>query len=751
MQICAGGCLAQASAQPQATRSIARLAWIPRKQLPSVRLSRLNSCPYINAQAKMASALALYSPLDSGRDDIRLLTLSNAPTPSELVHCWLEKVSLQDVRDEYAAHLASANVVDKVQRKKILLWGSRHGMQEDSDGAERWVPPEAAHRFSWGDFAALSYVWGSPRDRRDIVLNGEVTSVTRNLESALRELAQQGHFRQRYKLWVDAVCINQSDASERGSQVSKMREVYNGSWSVVAWLGEGDEDADLAFDLLRHFSTMAPEQQKELASHLLRSPTLRWTKAFYGLNELMKRPYWFRLWIAQEVILGGSAAVLRCGSKLVGWPTFCAGLDVLFRRDMYIAKDKLLQIEVRRRHSRKDPVWHTLSLHLVHKDLWALSRQNEKGNRSPGLRRLLDIACSSDCRDKRDKIFALLGMMEPQIARALVHDYSMKTPQIFESVTRLFITHFNNLEPLREGNPWGKTGTPSWAADWTWDGRFRYSRVDSPVWGAWQKTDGPEPGREHVYSAAGNQAPHFRFMEVGLLECSGFVLDSVAGLGARANGYFDWHKRSIRQARGWKSAYGGNVETATAIAQTLLLGHVSGSLPAEYRHSVAMLHLPCTFDIAGPQFAQRGWAWLSSQEGYYFRWECWRAANDTLKVGGLPLHAYFDDNIPSRADEADYNHVYGAFDRTCKERRLMLTERGFIGWAPDNMYGKYQDQTRIGDVICILHGLSVPLLVRPLRDRWQVVGEAYVQGFMNGEALALLESGDCMERTFVFC
>ncbi|KAH8670713.1 heterokaryon incompatibility protein-domain-containing protein [Ilyonectria robusta] len=699
----------------------------------------------------MSPAEAIYSPLDSDRDEIRLLAITNSPTPSDLLHCRIEKTSLQDVRDEYSAHLASTSVVDKPKRKKISLWGAQHGVEEGSDAVGRYVPPASAYRFSWGDFAALSYVWGSPRDRRDIVLNGEVTSVTRNLESALRELARQDDFRGRYKLWVDALCINQDDADEKASQISKMREIYNGAWAVMTWLGEGDEESNLAFGLLFQFSTMGPEEQRELANQLSRNPEPRLTRAFYALNELMKRPYWLRLWVVQELVLGGSAAVLRCGSNLIGWTTFCAGLDVLFRRDMYTVKDELLQIENRRRGSKKKGGWHTLSLHLVHKDLWKLSRREEEGHRSLGLRRLLDIACSSECRDNRDKVFALLGMMEPEIAQALVQDYSMRTSQVFEAVAKLFITHFNNLEPLREGNPWGKTGTPSWAADWKWDGRFRYSRVESPLWGMWQKTDSREPRPEDMYSAAGNVSPNFSFPGDGLLECEGFVLDSIAGLGARANGYFNWRQRSIQQAQGWKSVYGGRAETAAAIAQTLILGYVSGGQPAENRHSAAMLHLPCTYDLGGPQFARRRWAWLLSQEDYYFRWELWRGANDTLKIGDIPLSSYFDDDIPPEAEEADYNEVYGAFDRSCKERRLMLTGRGFVGWAPDNMYGKPRDQIRVGDVICIIYGCSVPLVVRPLKDRWQVVGEAYVQGFMDGEALALLRSGGCAERVFTFC
>jgi hypothetical protein len=144
----------------------------------------------------MSSAQAIYSPKDSDRDNIRVITITNSPTPSDLVHCWLETVSLQDICGEYATHLALISVADKPKRKKISLWGAWHGVEEGSDAVGRYVPSASAYRFYWGDFAALSYVWGSPRDRRDIMLNGEITSVTRNLESAL-ELLRSGECAER--------------------------------------------------------------------------------------------------------------------------------------------------------------------------------------------------------------------------------------------------------------------------------------------------------------------------------------------------------------------------------------------------------------------------------------------------------------------------------------------------------------------------------------------------------------------------
>jgi len=689
----------------------------------------------------------VYSALGRDKDEIRLITLQKPPNGSMLVHCSLETVSLQDVRDDYAAHLVSPDVAGKTRRKAVSLWAGRRIRRPGRsatgvNSVDSHVPSPRDYRFHWGDYAALSYVWGSEISRRNIVVNGRETSVTENLEIVLRVLSRRYHFGGHYKLWVDALCINQRDEDEKAFQISKMREIYSGAWAVIAWLGDEYDDSDKALDLLQQFAKMNEERQKELAGQIARRPDSLGKRSFFGLNELMKRQYWSRLWIVQELVLGGSASVLRCGDRALDWSTFCAGIDVLFRADMWIIKDRLLQSE--------DSVWDTLSLHLVHKDIRVLSQYEEEGGGRLGFRRLLDIACSSDCWDARDKVFALFGMIDPSIVKKLAHDYSMNIVHLFAAVSQAFITHFNNLEPLREGNPWSQTGTPSWAADWSWDGRLRYSRPETPIWGTWQKIDGPEPSQEQVYHATDGRPARFGFPEDGLLACDGFVFDSIAGLGARGWEYFRWEKSTMVQCPIWQSAYGGKDETATAIYQTLLLGRVSGCGMAGKRHS-AILNLPCTFNRALPQFESRGWTWMASQEQYYFRWEEWRQANDTLQLGHRMLGEYFSDVIPNDAEERDFDEVYGVFDRTCKERRLMLTAGGYIGWAPDNIYGTDEDQTRPGDLICIIFGCSTPLVIRPFDNYFQVVGEAYVQGFMDGEAMKFVDSGDCQIKTFTFC
>ena len=45
----------------------------------------------------------------------------------------------------------------------------------------------------------------------------------------------------RLTLWIDAVCINQNDISERNHQVLLMGDIYRGATTVLSWLGSHPE------------------------------------------------------------------------------------------------------------------------------------------------------------------------------------------------------------------------------------------------------------------------------------------------------------------------------------------------------------------------------------------------------------------------------------------------------------------------------------------------------------------------------
>lgn len=101
-------------------------------------------------------------------------------------------------------------------------------------------------------YEAISYVWGNPKRRRDITIDGATLSVTENLHGALTAFRHRpvvGRSDEQDKgttparrhpvrrLWADAVCINQQDLQERMSQVELMSLIYAGAHCVLSWLG----------------------------------------------------------------------------------------------------------------------------------------------------------------------------------------------------------------------------------------------------------------------------------------------------------------------------------------------------------------------------------------------------------------------------------------------------------------------------------------------------------------------------------
>jgi hypothetical protein len=490
-----------------------------------------------------------------------------------------------------------------------------------------------------------------------------------------------------------------------------------------------------------------------IAACLEKEPDFLGSGCWSALNRLMERAYWYRLWIVQEIVMGASATWLRCGPAEIDWDSFCTAVGFL-EDHLWLVKD----IAIGRECEKPKEGWTVGSLHLVYQDLSALSEREENGGAFPSFGRLLDLARFSACKVPADKVYALVGLMEPRIAERLRPNYTLPVARVYASTARTFIEVYDNLEPLREGNPWGPSKAPSWAADWQWRGRLRWSRVESRLWcEAIFSNESPSTTADtYVPFSASGETKHDSLFSIdsSLLICSGFIFDSVSGLGARGVGYFDMDRHSIVHPRTqWKSAYGDLNGTIEALARTLIMDRVAGGRRAENRHMYAILNLPATFAMAEGEFLRRGWSWLAGQEGYFFRWANFRKANGKFPLGIDWFDDFFTDEIPAEPEvsERDMSEAYSCFDRTSHKRRFMTTAKGYMGWAPDNVYGDSDEQAREGDLIAILFGCSTPIMIRPCGWYFQVLGEAYVQGMMEGEAMQLLEEGTCEVQKFTFC
>jgi hypothetical protein len=114
-------------------------------------------------------------------------------------------------------------------------------------------------------YEALSYAWGLPNQHHDKIyiwetkLEGgtsvkylEFLPIRTSLCLALRYLRLPNTPR---VIWIDAICINQENITEKGQEVGRMGEIYHKAERVIVWLGPDDTDTPVALETIKTLST----------------------------------------------------------------------------------------------------------------------------------------------------------------------------------------------------------------------------------------------------------------------------------------------------------------------------------------------------------------------------------------------------------------------------------------------------------------------------------------------------------------
>jgi hypothetical protein len=158
-------------------------------------------------------------------------------------------------------------------------------------------------------YEALSYVWGEDISEAPVVVgNGLRVCLTANLELALRYLRHPLNAR---TLWVDAVCIDQCHIEERNHQVNMMRTIYSSADRVLVWLGAPEPDSDFVMDAINSTIQVPPSERLRLR---------------FALRSLCERPWFFRIWVVQELVVARADPVVVCGARQVQWSAFVTAL-----------------------------------------------------------------------------------------------------------------------------------------------------------------------------------------------------------------------------------------------------------------------------------------------------------------------------------------------------------------------------------------------------------------------------------------
>ena len=226
-------------------------------------------------------------------------------------------------------------------------------------------------------YEALSYVWGSSELVERILLDQKRLWVTDNLHSALQCLRLRD--RDRF-LWIDAICINQADKEEQSQQVRQMGTIYKLAEGVLFWLGKATSQIITLMDALHWLKRAGAEWDLKQSM----SDNGRLNDCRTGLQQLLGRPWFTRVWILQEV------ANAQKG-------TICCG-DWTVPANIFAHAPTLMEVE---------PAPHCQAVLDIFP---GTSRSGSWWRQERDLYTLLCRFQASKATDERDKIYALLGL-----------------------------------------------------------------------------------------------------------------------------------------------------------------------------------------------------------------------------------------------------------------------------------------------------------------------------------------------------
>ena len=310
-------------------------------------------------------------------------------------------------------------------------------------------------------YEALSYVWGSTGQPVPILVGPSrehTILVTQNLATALQHLRYTDEFR---ILWVDAVCIDQSDPKERSYQVTLMGDIYRGACQVVVWLGSEEDDSFHAFNAMHaigssidvdwiNYSFKPKVAVNDPSSGVLEQPQnypFR-DKEAHAVNCLLHRQWFERLWIRQEIGLA-TQAVVQCGKLLVSWQCFRNAFLYIYLKvgELMTALDDDRYANFVSRINLVATICQSGVYYLQHL----------RGN-------LADVVCA----DPRDKIYGMLSLLPPyQQNMGIIPDYTRDVALIYQDTTIQFINHAKNLSILIQCELQDTTPhMPTWVPDW---------------------------------------------------------------------------------------------------------------------------------------------------------------------------------------------------------------------------------------------------------------------------------------------
>ena len=531
---------------------------------------------------------------------------------------------------------------------------------------------------------------------------------------ALRRLNQNIH------IWVDALCVNQHDEEEKDIQILLMAKIYRLSDSVAICLGDTTPYGKVAFSFA-NWITKHPDLVVHVAEQQLRVLIT----AFF---DMIRNPWFQRKWLVADFVLANRVS-LHYGKDALPWESMAGAVYVLRSRaldllQLFLHKnnnaDSFLDFLADFRYQGvnafvdlRDDVQRELSHPLQMNPrigLDALVTRTDLLNAGvihDAVYTMIFLASeivpvSSKVRKQRDvsywsKIFPDSYSM-PRV------DYDFSAQEVCSAFVRYTISSTRHLDIICR--PWAPrlSSLPSWI----------------------------RPRSEHAFSVLGDNR-YCRVNADGLAvsTLTGQTLYSASGKGcilkAVQAGIIHLSRESPSLAvKGFE----------LGIVDVIAPPAMSGVLPKEWRE---------IGEHRNTRKVSRDWFWRT-------------LVADRSSTGSAcpPWYNLASEHVLENSDGLDLDTRRLMFESPPRivfdflhrvqsviwGRRLAVLDQGYLVMGPR--------ACELGDLVCILDGCSVPVILRQIDDRnsCRLIGECYVHGMMDGEAIMPKEQQDLPTKQF---
>ncbi|KAJ4221509.1 hypothetical protein NW759_006758 [Fusarium solani] len=565
-------------------------------------------------------------------------------------------------------------------------------------------------------YEALSYCWGTATGQKNISVNGHGFPVGPNLYSALKNLREANQPR---CMWIDAICINQTDNNEKNVQVPLMREIYETCQRAVIWLGPSNFLTRRAFRVLKvlleyshawplGFTRVSVDCWRH-AEHNLGQTTGRTAASDRRLNEnwfwdriydalafeyLWNRQWFSRVWILQEATVSPDA-IVKCGEDEISWS-----------------------------HLTDYWSWNSKAdIIPTHAEAPFVNRVSWKRDLAMDLFIAFALNEASSATNPRDKIYGVLAFVRKRDYIGITVDYSKDAADVYLDFTTAVLKARPDLGVLvrsRGVRPNSKTNLPSWSLDWEHD--------QMQQWWSWtysghnHRASIPSPARATKDSKA-----EVEFIEndkvLGLL---GAEVDEVVAVGLGMPDADEWAwTQTFRAYLTWREV--AQLDSADVYEPT-----------GQPRREMFWRTMKW-FTLYNPVRVEDENAQFDAFDNRVVRLTRFLPKRLFGNQVGAALLTLWDTLLSVGATVRFYTtDPSWLFDASAGWGRAMFrTSSGYVGLGLPNL--------QPGDRIFLVNGCKAPMAFRPSGNRWKVVGETYVHGIMSGEAF---DSSKC-ERMWV--